>query len=148
MYCNVRHNPNNLYCLFDVSYFERKQLARHTAYIQGIFPADAESIHGKAAGDDMTGFDSLTGILTASGWAAVNRWLPLIRDNKPSILMELQCERRQKVLAMLEEKHFRPVRGKRLERSCYRDGWHTGHGHIRANNLQAFLRRHGAAGAD
>jgi len=44
----------------------------------------------------MTGFDSLTGILTASGWAAVDRWLPFIRDNQPSILMELQCERRRK----------------------------------------------------
>lgn len=51
---------------------------------------------------------SSTGTLTASGdQAAVDKWLPVIRDNKPGILMELQRERRrEKVLAMLEEKHF------------------------------------------
>jgi hypothetical protein len=39
--------------------------------------------------------------------SAVDRWLPTIRDNKPSILCELQREhRREKVLALLEGKHF------------------------------------------
>ena len=49
-----------------------------------------------------------TDTLTATGdQSAVDRWLPTIRDNKPSILCELQRERRRaKVLAMLEGKHF------------------------------------------
>jgi hypothetical protein len=48
------------------------------------------------------------GTLTATGdQSAVDRWLPTIRDNKPSILCELQREhRRAKVLAMLEGKRF------------------------------------------
>lgn len=47
---------------------------------------------------------SPAGTLTATGdQAAVDRWLPTIRDNKPSILCELQRERRRaKVLVMLE----------------------------------------------
>jgi hypothetical protein len=37
----------------------------------------------------------------------VDEWLPVIRDNKPCILCELQRERRRaKVLAMLEGKRF------------------------------------------
>ncbi|MFZ1546388.1 MAG: hypothetical protein WAT12_04730 [Candidatus Nitrotoga sp.] len=48
------------------------------------------------------------GTLTATGdQSAVDRWLPVIRDNKPSILYELQRERRRaKVLALLEGKRF------------------------------------------
>ncbi|MEQ1741077.1 MAG: hypothetical protein ABL869_01025 [Candidatus Nitrotoga sp.] len=48
------------------------------------------------------------GTLTATGdQSAVDRWLPTIRDNKPSILCELQRERRrEKVLALLEGKRF------------------------------------------
>ena len=48
------------------------------------------------------------GTLTATGdQSAVDRWLPTIRDNKPSILCELQREhRRAKVLALLEGKRF------------------------------------------
>ncbi len=48
------------------------------------------------------------GKLTATGeQSAVDRWLPTIRDNKPSILCELLRERRRaKVLAMLEGKRF------------------------------------------
>lgn len=46
---------------------------------------------------------SSVGTLTATGaQSAVDRWLPTIRDNKPSILCELHRERRRtKVLAML-----------------------------------------------
>ena len=48
------------------------------------------------------------GTITATGdQSAVDRWLPTIRDNKPSILSELHRERRRtKVLALLEGKHF------------------------------------------
>ncbi|MDP3498154.1 MAG: hypothetical protein Q8R84_10935 [Candidatus Nitrotoga sp.] len=48
------------------------------------------------------------GTITATGdQSAVNRWLPTIRDNKPSILYELQREyRRAKVLTLLEGKRF------------------------------------------
>jgi len=51
---------------------------------------------------------SPAGTITATGdQSAVDRWLPVIRDNKPSILCELQRERRRtKVLAMLEGKRF------------------------------------------
>ena len=51
---------------------------------------------------------SHAGTITARGdQLAVDRWLPVIRDNKPSILCELQRERRRaKVLALLEGKHF------------------------------------------
>jgi hypothetical protein len=51
---------------------------------------------------------SPAGTITATGdQSAVDRWLPTIRDNKPSILCELQRERRRaKVLALLEGKHF------------------------------------------
>lgn len=47
---------------------------------------------------------SPAGTITATGdQSAVDKWLPTIRDNKPSILYELQRERRRaKVLAMLE----------------------------------------------
>lgn len=46
--------------------------------------------------------------ITATGdQSAVDRWLPVIRDNKPSILCELQRERRRaKVLALLDGKCF------------------------------------------
>lgn len=48
------------------------------------------------------------GTITATGdQSAVDRWLPTIRDNKPSILCELQREhRRAKVLALLDGKRF------------------------------------------
>jgi hypothetical protein len=51
---------------------------------------------------------SPAGTLTATGdQSAVDRWLPTIRNNKPSILCELQREhRRSKVLAMLKGKRF------------------------------------------
>ena len=51
---------------------------------------------------------TLAGTLTATGdQSAVDRWLPVIRDNKPSILCELQRERRRaKVLALLGGKRF------------------------------------------
>lgn len=51
---------------------------------------------------------SPAGTITATGdQSAVDRWLPTIRDNKPSILCELQRERRRaKVLALLEGKRF------------------------------------------
>ena len=51
---------------------------------------------------------SSTNTITAIGdQSTVDRWLPTIRDNKPSILCELQRERRRvKVLAMLEGKRF------------------------------------------
>ena len=44
------------------------------------------------------------GTITAIGeQSAVDRWLPFIRDNQPSILCELQRERRRaKVVAILE----------------------------------------------
>jgi len=47
---------------------------------------------------------SSVGTITATGdQSAVDRWLPTIRDNKPSILCELHRERRRtKVLAILE----------------------------------------------
>lgn len=47
---------------------------------------------------------SAAGTITATGdQSAVDRWLPTIRENKPSILCELQREcRHAKVLAMLE----------------------------------------------
>jgi hypothetical protein len=47
---------------------------------------------------------SPAGTITATGdQSAVDRWLPTIRNNKPSILCELHRERRRtKVLAMLE----------------------------------------------
>lgn len=46
---------------------------------------------------------SPVGSITATGeQSAVDLWLPIIRDNKPAILRELQRERRRaKVLAML-----------------------------------------------
>jgi len=46
---------------------------------------------------------SPVGSITATGeQSAVDLWLPIIRDNKPGILRELQRERRRaKVLAML-----------------------------------------------
>jgi hypothetical protein len=48
------------------------------------------------------------GTITATGdQSAVDRWLPTIRDNKPSILCELQRDRRRtKVLALLEGNRF------------------------------------------
>ena len=51
---------------------------------------------------------SPAGTITATGdQTAVDKWLPTIRDNKPSILCELQRERRRaKVLALLEGKRF------------------------------------------
>lgn len=51
---------------------------------------------------------SPAGTITATGdQTAVDKWLPTIRDNKPSILCELQREcRRAKVLALLEGKRF------------------------------------------
>ena len=51
---------------------------------------------------------SPTGTIKASGdQSAVDRWLPMIRNNKPGILCELQREaRRAKVLALLEGKRF------------------------------------------
>jgi len=51
---------------------------------------------------------SPAGTITATGdQSAVDRWLPVIRDNKPSILCELQRERRRaKVLTLLEGKRF------------------------------------------
>jgi hypothetical protein len=51
---------------------------------------------------------SPAGTITATGdQSAVDKWLPTIRDNKPSILCELQRERRRaKVLALLEGKRF------------------------------------------
>ncbi|HUX90825.1 MAG TPA: hypothetical protein VMV48_09070 [Gallionellaceae bacterium] len=51
---------------------------------------------------------SPSGTIKATGdQSAVDRWLPVIRDNKPGILCELQRERRRaKVLAMLEGKHI------------------------------------------
>ena len=51
---------------------------------------------------------SPAGTITATGdQSAVDRWLPVIRDNKPSILCELQRDRRRaKVLALLEGKRF------------------------------------------
>jgi len=51
---------------------------------------------------------SPAGTITATGdQTAVDKWLPTIRDNKSSILCELQRERRRaKVLALLEEKRF------------------------------------------
>ena len=51
---------------------------------------------------------SPTGTITATGdQSAVDKWLPTIRDNKPSILCELLRERRRaKVLALLEGKRF------------------------------------------
>ena len=51
---------------------------------------------------------SPAGTITAIGaQSAVDKWLPTIRDNKPSILCELQRERRRvKVLAMLDGKRF------------------------------------------
>ena len=51
---------------------------------------------------------SPAGTITATGnQLAVDKWLLTIRDNKSSILRELQRERRRaKVLAMLEEKRF------------------------------------------
>ncbi len=62
----------------------------------------------EAQEDGVKLFLSPAGTLTASGdYAAVGRWLPAIRDNKPSILMELQRERRRaKVLSMLEGQRF------------------------------------------
>lgn len=58
----------------------------------------------QATADGVSLALSPVGILTATGdQAAVDRWLPAIRNNKPSILCELQREhRRAKVLAMLE----------------------------------------------
>ena len=51
---------------------------------------------------------SPTGTIKATGnQSAVDKWLPTIRKNKPSILCELQREyRRNKVLALLEGKRF------------------------------------------
>ena len=51
---------------------------------------------------------SPAGTITATGdQSAVDKWLPTIRDNKPSILCELLRERRRaKVLALLEGKRF------------------------------------------
>jgi hypothetical protein len=51
---------------------------------------------------------SPAGTITATGdQTAVDKWLPTIRDNKPSILCELQRERRRaKVLALLGGKRF------------------------------------------
>ncbi len=51
---------------------------------------------------------SPAGTITATGdQTAVDKWLPTIRDNKPSILCELQRERRRaKVQALLEGKRF------------------------------------------
>ena len=51
---------------------------------------------------------SPTGTIKASGeQSAVDRWLPMIRNNKPGILCELQREvRRAKALALLEGKRF------------------------------------------
>ncbi len=48
------------------------------------------------------------GTITATGdQSAVDKWLLTIRDNKPSILYELQRERRRaKVLDLLEGKRF------------------------------------------
>ena len=62
----------------------------------------------QATAEGVTLALSSTDTLTATGdQSAVDRWLPTIRDNKPSILCELQRERRRaKVLAMLEGKHF------------------------------------------
>ena len=46
---------------------------------------------------------SMDTIRVTGDQSAVDRWLPTIRDNKPSILRELQRElRREKVLALLE----------------------------------------------
>ncbi len=62
----------------------------------------------QATAEGVTLALSSTDIITAIGdQSTVDRWLPTIRDNKPSILCELQRERRRaKVLAMLEGKHF------------------------------------------
>ena len=51
---------------------------------------------------------SPTGKIKATGnQSAVDKWLPTIRKNKPSILSELQREyRRNKVLVLLEGKRF------------------------------------------
>ena len=51
---------------------------------------------------------SPTGTIKASGdQSAVDKWLPMIRNNKSGILCELQREaRRAKVLALLEGKRF------------------------------------------
>ena len=46
---------------------------------------------------------SMDTIRVTGDQSAVDRWLPTIRDNKPSILRELHRElRREKVLALLE----------------------------------------------
>jgi hypothetical protein len=62
----------------------------------------------QATADGVSLALSPAGAITATGdQAAVDKWLPVIRDNKPSILCELQRERRRaKVLAMLEGKRF------------------------------------------
>lgn len=51
---------------------------------------------------------SKTGTIKATGdQSAVDKWLPMIRDYKPVILLELQRElRRIKVVDMLEGKRF------------------------------------------
>ena len=58
----------------------------------------------QATVEGVTLAPSPAGTITATGdQSAVDRWLPVIRDNKPSILCELQRERRRaKVVAMLE----------------------------------------------
>ncbi|MBI3481342.1 MAG: hypothetical protein HY016_13480 [Nitrosomonadales bacterium] len=62
----------------------------------------------QATVEGVTLAPSPAGTITATGdQSAVDKWLPTIRDNKPSILCELQRERRRaKVLALLEGKRF------------------------------------------
>lgn len=61
-----------------------------------------------AATDGVILAITATGTIKASGEkAAVNRWLPMIREHKPEILAALKLQqqqeaRRQKVLAMLD----------------------------------------------
>jgi hypothetical protein len=62
----------------------------------------------QAAEEGVTLVLSPAGKIKATGvQVIVDKWLPVIRDNKQIILFELQREfRRAKVLALLEEKRF------------------------------------------
>lgn len=62
----------------------------------------------QAAEEGMILVLSPAGTIKATGiQSTVDKWLPVIRDNKPSILRELQSKcRRSKVLSLLEGKRF------------------------------------------
>ncbi|MBS0175671.1 MAG: hypothetical protein JSR64_16645 [Nitrospira sp.] len=65
-------------------------------------------IIGQAMAEGVILVLSPTGTIKATGdQPVVDKWLPMIRDNKTGILCELQREyRRAKVLALLEGKRF------------------------------------------